>query len=96
MSATIYRTKNYLCLPDTNIVLLLVSAKHVFVSNNTGLGNRQVPSQEVITAVRLKFRPSQDINLTMDSYICYFEAHSVILQQLKVDLYVQYIGCPRK
>ena len=53
------------------------------MSNNTGLGNRQTPSQKEITAFRLKFRPSQDINLTMDCWIYYYEAYSVILQQPK-------------
>ena len=65
------------------------------MSNNTGLGIRQAPSEEVATGVHYKFHPSHDINFTVDGYIFYFEAYSVTLLHPKGYLFVLYIGCPR-
>ncbi len=55
----------------------MVSAKHVFVTNYIGLGNRQAPFLKGVNDCQLKNSPSYDINLTMNSYICCFEVHAV-------------------
>ena len=59
------------------IYILLVSAKHVFVTNYIDFGNRQAPFFKSVNGCPLKNNPSYDINLTMNGCICFFEAHFV-------------------
>ena len=69
---------------------------NMFLCRILGFWRKTSPLLRGNNGCPLKFRLSLDINLTVDGYICYFEAYSVPLQQPKDYLCVQYIGCPRK